>query len=70
MPKISKSPQANWRNNAIQFPRLIAELEATGTFSIPGVLGTLASEMGLTVDEVCGLIDRAQQEWDKIKEKI
>lgn len=58
-----------WLNNEIQFPRLIAELEATGAFT-NAVLRDVSEEMDLRVDDVCSLIDRAQKEWDEIKEKI
>jgi|OpeIllAssembly_1097287.scaffolds.fasta_scaffold159531_2 hypothetical protein len=64
---ISTNPDVNWRNNDIQFPRLIAEMEAAGIFAQPGVLVNLAKEMDLTVDDICFLIDRAQQTWDSIK---
>jgi hypothetical protein len=72
MPKritISKNPEKNWRNNDIQFPRLIAEMEANGIFALPGVMQSLADEMDLTPDEIAGLIDRAQQVWDDIKNR-
>jgi hypothetical protein len=66
--KVSKNPNKNWENNAIQFPRLIAELEALGVFSL-GVIKGLSEEMDLTVNEICNLIDRAQSEWDAIKKQ-
>lgn len=59
----------NWKNNKIQFPRLIAELEAIGAFN-EETLHNLADSMDLTPDEVCELIDRAQNEWDKIKDSL
>jgi predicted transcriptional regulator YheO len=65
--KNRKNASVNWRNNAIQFPRLIAELEATGVFALPGALDKVAEEMDLDVQQVCGLISRAQDEWDRIK---
>ena len=68
--KVSKNPSVNWRNNAIQFPRLIAEMEAQGVFALPGVLDSLSAEMDLTIDELCGLISRAQDEFDAIKTKL
>lgn len=55
-----------WLNNEIQFPRLIAELEATGAFTNE-VISNLAESMDLRIDDVCNLIDRAQTEWEKIK---
>lgn len=67
---ISKNPNKNWQNDDIQFPRLIAEMEAAGVFAVPGVLKALSVEMDLTVDELCGLISRAQTTWDGIKERL
>ena len=58
-----------WKNNRIQFPRLIAELMATGAFT-HGVINNVAKEMDLTHDDVVEIIDRAQAEWDKIKHKL
>ena len=58
-----------WENNAIQFPRLIAELETTGAFK-PSVVKALCDEMDLTKDELFELIERAQSEWDSMKAKL
>jgi hypothetical protein len=68
-PVISRSPNKNWKNNAIQFPRLIAELEAVGAF-VPSIVHDLAEAMDLTPAEIFTLVSRAQAEWDKIKQKI
>lgn len=65
-PRISKYPNKNWKNNAIQFPRLIAELEAIGVFTHK-TLRDLERETDLTEKEIYDLIDRAQEEWNKIK---
>ena len=54
-----------WKNNKIQFARFIAEAEAAGAFTNP-VLQEMATSMDLTVGEVCGLIDRAQVQYEKI----
>jgi hypothetical protein len=64
--KVSRNCNCNWNNDAIQFPRLIAELEADGAFT-PEVIGGVAAQMDCTVDEVFQLIDRAQKKWDRIK---
>jgi hypothetical protein len=56
----------NWRNNAIQFPRLIAELEAAGAFT-PEVYRDLCVSMDLLPQEISDLIERAVREWDRIK---
>lgn len=61
--------KGNWENNDIQFPRLIAEAEAVGAF--PGrILKALAKEMDLVVEEVGEIIDRAQNEWQRIKDNL
>jgi hypothetical protein len=67
VPKVSSNPDVNWRNDAIQFPRLIVELEAAGAFTAK-VMRSLTSSMDL--EEVKGLVDRAQKKWDKIKEQV
>lgn len=64
--KVSTDSNINWNNNAIQFPRLIAELESAGIFSIENV-EKVAEEMDLDVSEVYSLVSRAQAEWDEIK---
>jgi hypothetical protein len=56
------SDNHNWQNNAIQFPRLIAELESVGAFP-PNIINALADEMDLSPDEVLELVGRAQMEW-------
>lgn len=56
----------NWNNNAIQFPRLIAEIEGQGTFT-EELMIKLAVEMDLSQLEVAEIIDRACSEWDEIK---
>jgi hypothetical protein len=66
-PTVSPDPNKNWKNNAIQFPRLIAELEATGGFR--GRLEDLARAMDLDVSDVADLVARAQRAWDAIKER-
>ena len=53
----------NWKNNGIQFPRLLAEIVATqDNLDIPA----LATSMDLTVEEVNELFDRAQLAWEEI----
>jgi hypothetical protein len=65
---------SNWENNAIQFPRLISEIEATGAFDLlqPDrlrVIDSIAISMDLDPSDVYELIDRARDEWDSIKSK-
>lgn len=56
-----------WGNDAIQFPRLIAELVATQ--ELPNLEAT-AESMDLEVAEVVELMDRAQRSWERIKEEL
>lgn len=58
----------NWKNNSIQFPRLIAELEANGAFT-GEVIDSLCESMDLTPSDVIELVDRAQTEWESFKRK-
>lgn len=55
-----------WSDDAIQFPRLIAELEAVGALR-GDVVDALCESMDLAPDNIAELIERAQLEWDKIK---
>ena len=57
-----------WKNNAIQFPRLIAELEAVGAFT-PEVMRDLRESMDLEDENISEIVDRAQVEWEKAKAK-
>lgn len=53
----------NWRNNAIQFPRLISEILATQEID----LELLAQSMDLAIEDVEELFDRADAIWQEIK---
>ena len=66
--KVSKDPNKNWKNNAIQFARLIAELASAGGFT-EEVSEYLCESMDVTMDELDDIVSRAQEEWDKIKAK-
>jgi hypothetical protein len=59
------TPDENWLNNDIQFPRLISELEQVGAFT-DAVVSELESSMDLDKSQICQLIDRAQSVWDDI----
>jgi len=54
---------SRWEDNAIQFPRLLAEIVATQDLN----LEELASSMDLELDDVNELLDRAQNAWEAIK---
>lgn len=64
---VSKDPEENWKNDSIQFPRLIAELQAVGVFNNT-VIADLKEAMDLTESEIQDLIDRACEQWDEIKQ--
>ena len=63
--RISKDPNVNWRNNAIQYPRLLAEVFAIELF--PEQYKQLADAMDLSFDQLDELFARAQAEWEVIK---
>ena len=55
-----------WKDDSIQFPRLIAEAEAAGLFADNNKLDTLCGEMDLLPEEIMEIVDRAQLKWAKI----
>lgn len=59
---------AKWKDNSIQFPRLIAELDAMGVFT-PEVLDALKASMDLSYEEIAELRDRAEEAWEVIQER-
>jgi hypothetical protein len=66
--KVSKNPDTNWQNTAVQFPRFIAEAEAAGAFT-EDTINQMAWSMDLPEREIYILIDRACEAWDAIKSK-
>lgn len=58
-----------WLDDSVQFPRLIAELEACGAFT-HDVLLDLAVSMDLQPSQIAEIIDRAQATFDQLKEKL
>lgn len=52
-----------WNNNAIQFPRLLAEIMATQNLDMEA----LAESMDLDIAEINQLFDRADSAWEAIK---
>lgn len=54
-----------WEINEIQFPRLLAEIEAVGISQ--ELWDDLLEAMDLTSTELSELFERAQAEWEKIK---
>ena len=58
-----------WNDNSIQFPRLIAELEAAGAFT-PSVVSNLRDSMDLTKQDIFEIVERATTTFDKIKSEL
>ena len=54
---------ANWQDNAVQFPRLLAEIMANCNLDMPAI----AEAMDLSVEQLSELFDRADQAWEDIK---
>jgi hypothetical protein len=61
MPASQTNPK--WESNMIQFPRLIAEINATQELDIDA----LCESMDLEPSDIEELFDRADREWEKIK---
>jgi hypothetical protein len=66
---ISNNPTDNWRDDLVQFARLIAEIEANGVISDNADLRGLLDSMDTSTKDLLELIDRAQKYWDRIKER-
>jgi hypothetical protein len=56
---------ATWENNGIQFPRLLAEVYGVLTHE---QVGSLAENMDLAPHEVCQLFERADAQWQALKD--
>lgn len=71
-PAVSKNSDENWENDAIQFARLIAEMEAVGYFARDSLRleRALLESMDLEPAELSGLIERAQEVWDDVKGRL
>jgi hypothetical protein len=55
-----------WEDNSIQFPRLLAEIQANIEMSDKD-FEDMCDSMDLTEDAVNEIFDRAQEEWERIK---
>ncbi len=55
-----------WHDDSIQFPRLLAEINATQEIDIQA----LCEAMDLDVDEIHELFDRADVAWERIKKEL
>jgi hypothetical protein len=60
------TPEERWKDNSIQFPRLLAEIMATCELT-ETMWASLCESMDITSDELSELFDRAQDEWERIK---
>ena len=54
-----------WGKNWVQFPRLLAEISATQELD----LDAIANGMDLPVESVVELFNRADNEWERIKQR-
>jgi hypothetical protein len=54
-----------WKNNSIQFPRLLAEIRAVGLTSEQ--IQDLTSSMDLTKGQLAELFERAEDEFERLK---
>lgn len=64
--KPKSAPEGLFSNDSIQFPRLLAEINALGLSRAQ--LNDLCASMDLRPDEVAQLFERAEREWERIKE--
>jgi hypothetical protein len=67
--KAEVAEHGRWEDDGIQFPRLIAEMEACGAFT-PRVLDDLCESMDLDTGDIAELVDRAQTAWETIKSTL
>ena len=64
---LSKNCDENWKNDKIQFPRLLAELNSGGAIAVNK---ELCQNMDLTAAQIYEILDRADTEWQKIKYQL
>jgi len=55
-----------WKDDQIQFPRLIEELQGAGAFSSK-VIDELCESMDLTMEDIAEITKRARFRWENIK---
>ena len=56
-----------WDDNSIQFPRLLAEIYATQDSM---KMAALCESMDVEVSDIVEIFERAQIEWELIKDKL
>jgi hypothetical protein len=66
-PVVSSDPNVNWANDRIQYPRLLAELYAMSGIDV--LIRQVCTSMDLTPAQVEELFERAQRQWDQIKDR-
>lgn len=69
---VETDTRTPWERNEIQFPRLLAEIDAVGFEGVEGehVRESVLESMGLTGEQLDELFERAQEEWERIKSEI
>lgn len=65
---ITTWPNRRWEDNTIQFPRLLAEIWMNVEL-LPTDIRALCDSMDLEEEYIVELFNRAQEEWEVIKEK-
>jgi len=60
-------PKDIWKDDSIQFPRLLAEIMAVGLTEKQW--DDIETSMNIEEDELSELFDRAQTEWEEVKKK-
>lgn len=63
---VGHEPDSAWEDDNVQFPRLIAELEAAGAFT-DEVVDMLCDSMDLARSSIDELIERADDAWERAK---
>jgi hypothetical protein len=65
IPRVDPDADVNWQNDAIQFPRLLAELRAIGLTDYE--YRELAVTMDVTREQIDQVLERAETAWQTIK---
>jgi len=60
---MAKGKANLWSDDSVQFPRLLAEINACGLSE--DQYAAIAESMALTIEQVDELLDRAEAAWDK-----
>lgn len=66
---MSARKKTEWENDAIQFPRLIAELNAAGVFKQGKVMRFLRESMNLHPADIWAVVYRAERAFEKAKRR-